>query len=167
MTHTAQLTARKPFNSFTVPGVSPSVVVSRRQTRLSAESAKALKSALKKGEIPGVSPEDVLIQEVDAPASPAPSACDDERIEDLEAQLAEAREAAQADAAEKSARIEDLEAQLAGSDASALATGILDSLTVPELTKLAKARGAEHASDANKAAIVSAIVRAGTGSSTD
>lgn len=59
---TAQLTGRKPFSSFAVPGADPSVVVGRTPTALDADQLKALEAALKGEEIPGLSADDVLVE---------------------------------------------------------------------------------------------------------
>ena len=167
----ATLTGRKPFSSFTVPGVSPSVVVNRSGALLDAETTKALKKALKAGSVPNVKPEDVAIVEVEQPGKRSASSNDAAelraRIEELEDELAEARADTNSEALdamtverdELATKVETLEAQAAESDASALASGILDSLTVPELSKLAETRKVEGlTSSSTKAEIIRALV---------
>lgn len=160
----ATLTGSKPFASFAIPGVSPSVVVTRRGALLDAETAKKLKAALKAGAIEGISADDVAIVAVDTPAGSKVSAdTDDDAAQQVEALTAERDEAAQAAADFKDERdalaqqVEALTAAQAETDASKLATDILDSLTVPELTKLAGTRKVEISSGAAKADIIAAL----------
>lgn len=174
----ATLTGRKPFSSFTVPGQNPSVVVNRQGALLDEDTARALKEALKAGDVPNVKPEDVAIVEVDQPGKP--SASDDvEALRDRIAELEDEVEAAKDDdepakevealtaerdtaiAERDSARQQaaELTEQLADSDATGLASGILDSLTVPELSKLAEARKVEGlTSSSTKADIIKGLV---------
>ena len=167
----ATLTASKPFSSFTIPGTNPTVVVNRRGALLDAETTKLLKKALKAGEVPNVKPEDVAIETIDAPGKPDASSSDATelraRIEELEDELAEARadtnsedlDAMTVERNELATKVETLEAQVAESDASALASGILDSMTVPQLSELAKARKVEGlTSSSTKAETIAAIV---------
>ena len=172
----ATLTAPKPFSSFTVPGTSPSVVVNRRGALLDETTTKALKKALKADRIPNVSADDVAIVKVDEPGKTAGSTDDTEalreRVAELEERLAESGsadadqlETLTAERDELSAKYDTalgerdaLQAQLAESDSGTLATGILGSMTVPQLTDLAKARKVEHDSKATKDEIISAIV---------
>ena len=152
--YTAQLTGSHPFSSFTVPGVTTSVVIGRRPARLDEKTKDRLVEALKKGEIPNVKREDVLIEEVDGPKVSADTPGSDARADELEGQLADLTR----ERDELRARADELEGQLAESDATALASGILDSFTVPELTKAAKARGVDVKSDATKADVIGALV---------
>lgn len=70
----ATLTGAVPFNSFTIPGVEPSVVVNRRGAMLDAETTATLKAALKDGKIEGITADDVAIDALDAKVTPAPDA---------------------------------------------------------------------------------------------
>lgn len=92
--YTAQLVGSLPFTSITVPGVSPSAVVGRRPARLDAETAKALKAALKAGRIPGVKPENVLLKEVDAPGRSRPADGGDDELADALAEAERQRDEA-------------------------------------------------------------------------
>ena len=167
----ATLTGRKPFSSFTVPGVSPSVVVNRQGALLDAETTRTLKKALKAGDVPNVKPEDVAIVEVadsrsaDQPGKPAPSD-DVEALRDRIAELEDEVEALTAERDELSAKYDTavgerdaLRAQLEDSDSTALASGILDSMTVPDLRALAESRKVEGlTSSSTKADIIAGLV---------
>lgn len=155
--YTAQLVGSLPFTSITVPGVSPSAVVGRRPARLDAETAKALKAALKAGRIPGVKPENVLLKEVDAPGRSQPADGGDGELADA---LAEAERQRDELAAENERLRRQLdEAAAAGDDAIAKqASLVLDSLTKPELKALADKRGVAVGSEDTKAEIVASLL---------
>lgn len=166
----ATLIARKPFSSFIIPGSDPSVVVDRRGALLDAETTTLLKKALKAGKVPNLKPEDVEIVDVDAPTTAAGAASGSstgdsaELAKEVEALTEERDEAAQAAKGFKDERdalakeVEALKGAASESDSVKLASGILDSLTVPQLTDLAKARKVEHDAKASKADIIAAIV---------
>ena len=163
----ATLTGSLPFNAFAIPGANPSVIVNRRGALLDAETAKQLKSALKAGKVEGVKLADVAIIEAEVAVSKGVSADtsgDDDLAGQVETLTAERDEAVEAAAGFKDERdalaeqVETLTAAQAESDASKLASGILDSLTVDELTKLADTRKVELPSGAKKADIIGALV---------
>jgi ribosomal protein L22 len=54
-----------PFASVAVPGVDPSVVVTREPQIIEKEHADALKKAIKGGEIEGLKEENLVITDVD------------------------------------------------------------------------------------------------------
>ena len=197
----ATLTARKPFDSFFVPGTNPSVVVNRRGARLDAETTKTLRQALKAGRVPDVSTDDVSIEKLDAGPRPAQSKGARDVSTDTSEEVDALREAnaslteANADQADEIKRLEEeisnlnrsmtaelelgkkgaetlaargaeverLQGELAESRASvdglhAHVSGVLDGLTVPQLTDLAKAREVETPSGAVKADLIAALL---------
>lgn len=164
------LTGAKPFSSFTVPGVSPSAVVSRTPTMLGDDVVKALKKALKAGAIPNVTEADVEIVAL-ARSGKAASTTDAALAEQVDALTVERDNlTTQIDALGDTLQemrdenlalaeqVDALTAQAAESDGTTLASDILDSLTVPVLSDLAKTRKVEVDAKAAKADVIAALV---------